>query len=121
MKQNTKEKKIAWINYYKLDNKGEIVYAYGEEMGAKVSIKETSIYEINKKMLANFTCTDFAEKVFSGQRHYNLYYEDRDTIAVVGRTWLEFATGLAYVLEAGIEAFAGDNADKWCRGIYVAF
>jgi hypothetical protein len=79
------------------------------------------MYEITESGLVNFTDRRFAEKACFGERQYNLYYEDRSTVAVVGRTGTEFAAGLAYVLEKGAEAFARDDANKWCTGTHVAF
>ena len=109
------------INFYELNERNQIVYAYGDETGAVVSLNEGTMYEITKSELANFTDRFFADKVLSNERQYNLYYADRTTMAVVGKNSTEFGAGLAYVLEKGAEAFAYDDADKWCTGINVAF
>ena len=121
MRKNSNKKQIAFINFYKLNNQGRIVYAYGDDTGTVASLNEGTMYEITKSELANFTDCIFADKVLSGERQYNLYYADRTTIALVGKSGTEFAAGLAYVLEKGAEAFARDDADKWCTGIHVAF
>lgn len=115
-----KDKKLL-INLYKLNKKEQIVYAYGDDAGAIVNMNEGTMYEITKNNLVKFTDRTFAEKVWSDERQYNLYYAGRTTIAVVGKNNTEFAAGLACVLEKGVEAFARDDADKWCTGIHVAF
>ena len=116
-----KNNKKALINFYKLNKKGQIVYVYGDEAGMVVGLNEGTMYEITKSKLTDFTDRAFAEMVWSSERQYNIYYADRTTLAVVGRSGTEFAAGLAYVLEKGAEAFARDDADKWCTGIHVAF
>ena len=121
MRKNSNKKQIAFINFYKLNNQGRIVYAYGDDTGMVVSLNEGTMYEFIKSGLATFTDRIFADKVLSGERQYNLYYADRTTIALVGKNDTEFAAGLAYVLEKGVEAFARDDANKWCTGIHVAF
>ena len=121
MRKNSNKRKIVFINFYKLNDQGQIVYAYGDEAGTVVNLNEGSMYEIDKSKLANFTDRIFAKTVWADARQYNIYYADRTTIAVVGRSGTEFAAGLAYVLEKGAEAFARDDADKWCTGIHVAF
>ena len=121
MKNIKNKKQVALINFYKLNDQGQIVYAYGDESGMLVSLNEGTMYEITKSKLANFTDRIFAGKVLSDARQYNLYYADRTTIALVGKNGTEFAAGLAYVLEKGAEAFARDDANKWCTGIHVAF
>ena len=113
--------KKALINFYKLNKKGQIVYAYGKEAGVVLILEEGTMYEFTKSELANFTDHIFAKNVWADERQYNLYYADRTTIAVVGKNGTEFAAGLAYVLEKGTEAFAHDDANKWCTGIHVAF
>ena len=115
-----KNKKML-MNFYKLNKQGQIVYAYGDEAGAVVSLNEGTMYEITKSELANFTDRIFAKNVWADARQYNLYYADRTTIAIVGKNGTEFAAGLAYVLEKGAEAFARDDANKWCTGTHVAF
>lgn len=120
MRKNTKEKKNMFINFYKLNDKGQVVYAYGDKTGVVASLNEGTMYEITKSELVNFTNRAFAEEVLSDVRQYNLYYADRTTLAVVGKNGAEFATGLAYVLKKGAEAFARDDANKWCTGIHVA-
>ena len=121
MRKNINKKHIAFINFYKLNNQGRIVYAYGDDTGMVVSLNEGTMYEITKSELATFTDRIFVKNVWADARQYNLYYADRTTIAIVGKNGTEFATGLAYVLEKGAEAFAHDDADKWCTGIHVAF
>ena len=121
MKNIKNKKQIALINFYKLNDQGQIVYAYGDEAGMVVSLNEGTMYEFTKSELANFTDRIFAKTVWADVRQYNLYYADRTTIALVGRNGTEFAAGLAYVLEKGAEAFSRDDADKWCIGIHVAF
>ena len=121
MRKNAKEKKNMLINFYKLNNQGQVVYAYGDDAGTIVSLNEGTMYEITNSALVNFTDRIFADKVLSDERQYNIYYADRTTIALIGRNGTEFATGLAYVLEKGAEAFARDDANKWCTGIHVAF
>ena len=121
MRKNSNKKQIAFINFYKLNDQGQIVYAYGDEAGTAVSLNEGTMYEFTKSELANFTDRIFAKNVWADARQYNLYYADRTTIAVVGKNGTEFAAGLAYVLEMGAEAFARDDANKWCTGIHVAF
>ena len=121
MKNIKNKKQVALINFYKLNDQGQVVYAYGDEEGVLVSLNEGTMYEFTKSELANFTDRIFAEKVLSDERQYNLYYADRTTMAVVGKNSAEFGAGLAYVLEKGTEAFARDDADKWCTGIHVAF
>ena len=121
MRKNSNKKQVALINFYKLNKQGQIVYAYGDDTGMVVSLNEGTMYEITKSELANFTDRIFAKNVWADARQYNLYYADRTTIAVVGKNGTEFAAGLAYVLEKGAEAFARDDADKWCTGIHVAF
>ena len=121
MKNIKNKKQIALINFYKLNDQGQIVYAYGNEAGMVVSLNEGTMYEITKSELANFTDYIFAKTVWADVRQYNLYYADRTTIALVGRNGTEFAAGLAYVLEKGAEAFARDDANKWCTGIHVVF
>ena len=121
MKNIKNKKQIALINFYKLNDQGQIVYAYGDEAGMVVSLNEGTMYEFTKSELANFTDHIFAKTVWADVRQYNLYYADRTTIALVGRNGTEFAAGLAYVLEKGAEAFSRDDADKWCIGIHVAF
>ena len=121
MRKNTKEKKNMFINFYKLNSKGQIVYFYGDAAGAIVSLNEGTMYEITDSELVNFTDRHFAEKACFGERQYNVYYADRTTIALIGRNGKEFAAGLAYVLEKGAEAFARDDANKWCTGTHVAF
>ena len=115
-----KNKKML-MNFYKLNKQGQIVYAYGDEAGAVVSLNEGTMYEITGSELVNFTDRSFAEKSCFGERQYNVYYADRTTIALIGRNGKEFAAGLAYVLEKGAEAFARDDANKWCTGIHIAF
>ena len=114
------DKKVL-INFYKLNEEEQIVYAYGEDAGSVVSMNEGTMYEITKRNLVKLTDHIFADKVLSDERSYSLYYADRTTIAVVGGNGKEFAAGLAYVLEKGAEAFACDDANKWCTGIHVAF
>ena len=121
MRKNSNRKQLVFINFYKLHKQGQIVYAYGDEAGTAVSLNEGTMYEFTKSELVTFTDRIFADKVLSGERQYNLYYADRTTIAVVGKNGTEFVAGLAYVLEKGAEAFARDDADKWCTGIHVAF
>ena len=116
-----KNEKKALINFYKLNKKGQIVYAYGDDTGMVVSLNEGAMYEITKSKLTDFTDRAFAKNVWADASQYNIYYADRTTIAVVGRSGAEFAAGLVYVLEKGSEAFARDDADKWCTGIHVAF
>lgn len=121
MRKNSNRKQLVFINFYKLNKQGQIVYAYGDEAGTAVSLNEGTMYEFTKSELATFTDRIFAKKVWADARQYNLYYADRTTIAIVGKNGTEFAAGLAYVLEKGAEAFARDDADKWCTGIHVAF
>ena len=121
MRKNSNKKQIAFINFYKLNDQGQIIYTYGDEAGTVVSLNEGTMYEITKSELANFTDRIFAKNVWADARQYNLYYADRTTIALVGRNGTEFAAGLACVLEKGAEVFARDDADKWCTGIHVAF
>ena len=121
MKNIKNKKQVALINFYKLNDQGQIIYAYGDKASIVASLNEGTMYEFNKSELANFTDRIFAKNVWTDARQYNLYYADRTTIAVVGKNGTEFATGLAYVLEKGAEAFARDDADKWCTGIHVAF
>ena len=121
MRKNINKKQIAFINFYKLNNQGRIVYAYGDDTGTVASLNEGTMYEITKSELANFTDCIFVDKVLSSERQYNIYYADRTTIALVGKNGTEFAAGLAYVLEKGAEAFARDDANKWCTGIHVVF
>ena len=121
MKNIKNKKQIALINFYKLNDQGQIVYAYGDEAGIVVGLNEGTMYEFTKSELANFTDRIFAKNVWSDARQYNLYYADRTTIALVGKNGAELAAGLAYVLEKGAEAFARDDANKWCTGIHVAF
>ena len=121
MRKNSNKKQIAFINFYKLNDQGQIIYAYGDKASIVVSLNEGTMYEITKSELANFTGRIFADKVLSNERQYNLYYADRTTIAIVGKNGTEFAAGLAYVLEKGAEAFARDDANKWCIGIHIAF
>ena len=121
MKNIKNKKQVALINFYKLNKQGQIVYAYGDEAGMVVSLNEGTMYEITKSKLANFTDCIFVDKVLSSERQYNIYYADRTTIALVGKNGTEFAAGLAYVLEKGAEAFARDDANKWCTGIHVVF
>ena len=99
MKNIKNKKQVALINFYKLNDQGQIVYAYGDESGMLVSLNEGTMYEITKSKLANFTDRIFADKVLSDARQYNLYYADRTTIALVGKNGTEFAAGLAYVLD----------------------
>jgi hypothetical protein len=121
MRKNTKEKKNVFINFYKLNDQGQIVYAYGDKAGIVASLNEGTMYEITKSELANFTDCIFAKNAWADARQYNVYYADRTTIALVGKNGTEFAAGLAYVLEKGVEAFACDDANKWCTGIHVMF
>ena len=79
------------------------------------------MYEITESELVNFTDRHFAEKACFGERQYSIYYADRTTIALIGRSGKEFVAGLTDVLEKGAEAFARDDANKWCAGIHVAF
>ena len=115
-----KEKKVL-INFYKLNKQGQIIYAYGDDAGMAGSLNEGTMYEFTKSELANFTDRAFAKEVWSNERKYSLYYVNRNTIALVGKNCTEFATGVDYVLEKRAEAFARDDADKWCTGIHVAF
>ena len=121
MRKNTKEKKNIFINFYQLNSKGQIVYAYGDAAGAIVSLNEGTMYEITDSELVNFTDRHFAEKACFGERQYSIYYADRTTIALIGRSGKEFVAGLTDVLEKGAEAFARDDANKWCTGTHVAF
>ena len=121
MRKNTKEKKNMFINFYKLNDQGQTVYAYGDKAGIVADLNKATMYEITKSELANFTDHIFAKSVWTDVRQYNLYYADRATIALVGKSGTEFAVGLADVLEMGVEAFARDDADKWCTGIHIAF
>ena len=79
------------------------------------------MYEITDSELVNFTDRHFAEKACFGERQYSIYYADRTTIALIGRSGKEFVAGLTDVLEKGAEAFARDDANKWCTGTHVAF
>ena len=121
MRKNSNKKQIAFINFYKLNDKGQIIYAYGDKASIVASLNEGTMYEFTKSELANFTDRIFAKNVWADARQYNLDYADRTTIAIVGKNGTEFAAGLAYVLEMGAEAFARDDANKWCTGIHVAF
>ncbi len=121
MRKNSNKKQIAFINFYKLNDQGQIIYAYGDKASIVASLNEGTMYEFTKSELANFTDRIFAKNVWADERQYNLYYADRTTIAIVGKNGTEFAAGLAYVLEMGAEAFARDDANKWCTGIHVAF
>ena len=121
MRKNSNKKQIAFINFYKLNDQGQIIYAYGDKAGIVASLNEGTMYEITKSELANFTDCIFAKNAWADARQYNVYYADRTTIALVGKNGTEFAAGLAYVLEMGAEAFARDDANKWCTGIHVAF
>ena len=121
MRKNSNKKQIAFINFYKLNDQGQIIYAYGDKASIVASLNEGTMYEFTKSEPANFTDRIFAKNVWADARQYNLYYADRTTIALVGKSGTEFAAGLAYVLEKGAEAFARDDADKWCTGIHVAF
>ena len=73
MKNIKNKKQVALINFYKLNDQGQIVYAYGDESGMLVSLNEGTMYEITKSKLANFTDRIFAGKVLSDARQYNLY------------------------------------------------
>ena len=110
-----------FINFYQLNSKGQIVYFYGGAAGAIVSLNEGTMYEITDSELVNFTDRHFAEKACFGERQYSIYYADRTTIALIGRSGKEFVAGLTDVLEKGAEAFARDDANKWCTGIHVTF
>ena len=121
MRKNSNKKQIAFINFYKLNDQGQIIYAYGDKASIVANLNEGTMYEFTKSELANFTDRIFAKNVWADARQYNLYYADRTTIAVVGKNGTEFAAGLAYVLEMGAEAFARDDVNKWCTGIHIAF
>ena len=83
MKNIKNKKQIALINFYKLNDQGQIVYAYGDEAGMVVSLNEGTMYEFTKSELANFTDRIFAKNVWSDARQYNLYYADRTTRLLV--------------------------------------
>ena len=121
MRKNSNKKQVVFINFYKLNDQGQIIYAYGDKAGVLANLNESTMYEITNSALVNFTDRIFADKVLSDERLYSLYYADRTTIAIVGKNGTEFAASLAYVLEKGAEAFACDDANKWCTGIHVAF
>ena len=121
MRKSSNKKQIAFINFYTLNDQGQIIYAYGDKASIVASLNEGTMYEFTKSELANFTDRIFAKNVWADARQYNLYYADRTTIALVGKNGTEFAAGLAYVLKMGAEAFARNDANKWCTGIHIAF
>lgn len=109
------------INFYEINEHGHIFYAYGDECPTEAKKGDVIAYAIDKKKLGSMTAPEFVKEMLKSGRHFGFYNVDRTTIAVVGRNRVEFGCGFNTMCDIAFDAFALDDADRWCVGEIVDF
>lgn len=102
MKQNMEDKKIALFDFYKMNEDGKVVFAYGKNAFTEVTMENIVAYQIDEDKLAEMTNASFAVLVWAKKRQYNLYNCGNGVVCVVGKKEVEFAAGVVALLEMGL-------------------
>ena len=55
MRKNSNKKQIAFINFYKLNDQGQIIYAYGDKASIVANLNEGTMYEVNNAVSSKYT------------------------------------------------------------------